>query len=136
MSFDDAGVEPGHIYWYRLILRSPGGGESVAGPIEVTAGGAGILHTELQAALEPPGGGPITIRYRIGGARAAVHIAIYDVRGHLVRALDAGVRPPGEYSLSWNRSDATGARVSRGLYFVQLRAGETLAARKFLLAHH
>jgi hypothetical protein len=134
MAFDDEVVEHGGLYWYRLVLRSRDGAESVAGPIAVRVSGVAPNTTTLHAPCETLGGGPITVRYRIG-ARTDVRLAIYDVRGRRMRILDNGVREPGDWLVAWDRRAAGGAAVARGLYFVHLDAGSVRATRKLLLVH-
>jgi hypothetical protein len=60
---------------------------------------------------------------------ADVIIRIYDVKGHLVRALDLGHKSAGFYvakekAAYWNGRNDTGERISSGLYFYQLQAGK------------
>jgi parallel beta-helix repeat protein len=50
-------------------------------------------------------------------------VSIYDVSGRQVKTLFDAVAPPGRTSLSWNGLDARGRKVSSGVYFCRLTAG-------------
>ncbi len=81
------------------------------------------------------GGGPIEIHFAVGESRDPVRLEIFDARGSLVRVLDQSVRDPGNYMLPWDRCDARGRAVSRGVYFVQLTSTGYRAAKKLTLVH-
>jgi len=61
------------------------------------------------------------IRFEVpGSAPVAVDLAVYDLRGRLVRTLVTGRTRPGLHEIHWNgRSDA-GMRVAAGTYFSRL----------------
>jgi PKD repeat protein len=67
---------------------------------------------------------------------SAVEIAVYDVGGRLVRTIRAGVRNPGHHSLTWDLTDARGARVSTGLYFFRIAVGDEVRTLKQLVIHN
>jgi flagellar hook assembly protein FlgD len=66
-------------------------------------------------------------------AASRVHIAIYDLRGALVKTLVDGTRSAGAWSITWNGEDDRGARVSSGVYFCRMRAGTVDETRKMVL---
>lgn len=78
---------------------------------------------------------PVTeIVYEIPeGERQDVAIAVYDVRGRIVREIPQGRKGPGRYSVVWDGTDARGSRVSSGIYFYVLRAGKFAASKKMLV---
>jgi hypothetical protein len=49
-----------------------------------------------------------------------VHLAIYDVRGRLVRTLVSGVKESGLYHAAWQGNDSVEDAVSPGVYFSRL----------------
>jgi flagellar hook assembly protein FlgD len=60
---------------------------------------------------------------------AKVKVQIYDVHGNLVRILNLGEKPAGVYDTKglaayWNGRNDAGERVSSGLYFYKLTAGQ------------
>jgi flagellar hook assembly protein FlgD len=62
-----------------------------------------------------------------------VRIAIYDVRGTLVRRLEDRAMPAGEHSLVWDGRDDAGRTGSSGIYFVRMLAGRTVETRKIVM---
>lgn len=87
--------------------------------VEITASNAG-LH------LLRPAPNPARDRTRIAWtlpASARVKLAIYDVRGRLVRGWSAAMLPAGSHALEWDLRDAQHRMVAAGTYFVHLEAG-------------
>jgi hypothetical protein len=63
-----------------------------------------------------------------------VSLAIYDVRGRLVRSLvEAESLPAGEHLRSWDGRDEGGAPLASGIYFARLRSGGHALTRKITL---
>jgi uncharacterized repeat protein (TIGR01451 family) len=56
-------------------------------------------------------------------ADSPVELAVFDIAGRMVRSLVDGAQGPGLHTVSWDLSDASGQRVSRGVYFYRLRVG-------------
>ena len=63
-----------------------------------------------------------TIRYQVPRA-LRVHLAVYDVRGRVVRVLADGIVPRGDHEVTWRGDDVRGLRVASGIYLVKLEAG-------------
>jgi hypothetical protein len=81
----------------------------------------------LRLAGANPARGAALIELALPQAGAA-EVRLYDVRGGLVRTLAHGERPAGYHRLHWDGTDASGARIGSGVYFVQARtAGGTFA---------
>jgi len=55
-----------------------------------------------------------------GRGGAGARLAIYDVRGRVVRTLARGVSGAGLHEVTWDAADEAGRRVSPGLYFATL----------------
>ncbi|MCB1182979.1 S8 family serine peptidase [bacterium] len=66
-------------------------------------------------------------------AAGPVHLAVYDLRGALVRTLVAGDRPAGAHEVAWDGRDDAGRAVAGGVYAVRLRAGDGEQVRKVAL---
>jgi flagellar hook assembly protein FlgD len=49
-------------------------------------------------------------------------LAIYDVRGGLIRTLESGNRTAGEHIARWDGRDGRGELVASGVYFYRLDA--------------
>ena len=72
------------------------------------------------------------IAYSLVG-NAPVSIAIYDVRGALVRELVSGTLSAGRHRLVWDGRDGRGQRVGSGVYFCRLEAGEFIETRRMVI---
>jgi len=64
---------------------------------------------------------------------SAVRLAVYDLRGALVRVLEDGPLPAGRHSRSWDGRDDAGTPVASGVYFFRLEAGPRSALQKGIL---
>jgi beta-glucanase (GH16 family) len=74
-----------------------------------------------------------TIRYELTRAEA-VHLAIYDVSGRLVKALIRGEQvPAGPQQAAWDGRDENGRAVPTGVYFYRLEAGAFSDTRRVTL---
>lgn len=62
-----------------------------------------------------------------------VEIAIYDIRGRVVKTLISETIQPGHYIATWNGTDSDSSPMPSGIYFYRLKAGQTNQARKMLL---
>jgi agmatine/peptidylarginine deiminase len=62
-----------------------------------------------------------------------VQLAVYDVRGRLVRRLVDGQRPAGATEIDWDGRDDDGRPVPAGVYFFRLRAAGIAHARPVVL---
>jgi hypothetical protein len=66
-------------------------------------------------------------------ASANVRIAIYDVRGSLVRTLVNETMPTGQHQARWNGVDEGGRPAASGIYFVRMIAGSYTDVRKIVM---
>ncbi|MFQ6115309.1 MAG: FlgD immunoglobulin-like domain containing protein, partial [bacterium] len=69
---------------------------------------------------------------------ADVVIRIYDATGRLVRMLDLGQRAAGFYlsrnsAAYWDGHNDAGEKVTSGVYFYQIKAGDFDAVRKMVI---
>lgn len=64
---------------------------------------------------------------------ARVTLSVHDVRGRLVATLDHGQRGSGLHTVGWNGKDAGGVKVSAGVYYYRLEAGNAVLTRKLVL---
>jgi len=69
---------------------------------------------------------------------ADVSITIYDAIGSLVRKLELGNLPPGSYiskdqAVHWDGKNDAGEKVSSGIYFYKISAGDFSAVKKMVI---
>jgi hypothetical protein len=62
-----------------------------------------------------------------------VSMAVYDVRGRLVRRLVDGRRTAGIYTVRWNGRDERGLGVESGIYIFRVQSGHDVSIRKGVL---
>jgi flagellar hook assembly protein FlgD len=99
-------------------------GDDVAGPPQAT-----LLATIYPNPFNPR----TTIAYELA-APTTVELAIYDLRGMLVRVLEAGNRPIGRHQATWDGQDDKGRAVPTGTYFCRLSTVQGTQTRKLTLA--
>lgn len=73
-----------------------------------------------------------SIRYSIPSA-VYVRLSIYNQSGGLVRTLVSGMTPEGMHTITWDRMNNMGAKVSSGFYFYRLEVGEFTATKKMVV---
>ncbi len=75
------------------------------------------------------------IYYNVPAAKAdgTVRLTVYDITGRLVRELVNVPASAGVQTATWNLRDASGARVSSGMYFYRLEAGGEAVIQKVLV---
>lgn len=129
MSYEDRGVEDGATYWYRLALVNSAGRVERSRPVHVTFTPAATA-AELVIPMCAETGAPVDIRYSVTQSGAEVRLDIYDVAGRHLRTLPQGARSRGPQRTQWDRRDANGNPVGRGIYIVRLAAGESSLQRK------
>jgi hypothetical protein len=75
-----------------------------------------------------------TIAYDIPeGNNVQVQLNVYNMRGQLVRTLVDESKSEGSYQIQWDGSDNYGRRVSSGIYFYRIKAGEFSNTRKMVI---
>jgi hypothetical protein len=90
------------------------------------------FDTDLASIYPNPFNPATTVRFTLAGA-SDVTIAVYDVRGALVRVLIDGNMPGGEHTIKWNGTDAHGQPVSSGVYFARMISGAFDKSRKMVM---
>ncbi len=105
------------------------GGELVAVASEPTEA---ELTFGLAASFPNPFAERTTIPYRLDRA-GPVSLAVYDLLGRRVRTLVDATRPAGSHTATWDGRDASGRRLSAGVYVCRLEAGEQAETRRLVL---
>jgi predicted outer membrane repeat protein len=131
--FEDDTVWPGSTFWYQLVPVLLDGSEDEVSqaPISVTTGGRLVL------ALHPPRPNPFrgetSVAFDIPSGVRRARVAVYNVKGQLVRELYAGAPEPGRRTVLWNGLDVHDKPASSGVYFVMLETDVAAETRKLLL---
>jgi len=81
----------------------------------------------LQEAYPNPSAGRTVIRYQLPQA-AEVNLTVYNVAGQMVKSFNEGQKPAGYHQISWNDG-----KLSNGIYFYKLKAGQFIATRKMVV---
>ncbi len=94
-------------------------------------------HTSLLQNFPNPFNPETWIPFKLA-TNAPVTINIYDTKGQLIRAISLGNRHAGIYTTKekaayWDGRDGLGEKVSSGLYYYTLQAGEFRATRKMVI---
>lgn len=79
---------------------------------------------------------PFNPRTRIGfelSSSGPVELAVYDLRGRLVRRLARGLLPAQQHAVVWDGRDEAGRPVAGGAYLCRLRTSEGGSARRMVL---
>ena len=90
------------------------------------------VTTRLFGAAPNPFNPRTAIRFTLARA-GEVRLAIHDTRGRLVTVLSDEHLSAGEYTVSWNGTDAGGRRLGSGVYFARLVADGTAQTSKVVL---
>lgn len=74
-----------------------------------------------------------TISYSLAAA-AELKLAVYNLRGQLVKELVKGTQPAGNYQSVWDGRDHSGNQVGSGIYLYRLQSGSYSKILKMILA--
>ncbi|MFZ5515578.1 MAG: T9SS type A sorting domain-containing protein [Candidatus Zhuqueibacterota bacterium] len=73
-----------------------------------------------------------TIQFSIG-ANELVQVSVFNVLGQKIRSLVNEHRVAGQHSIQWDGLNEFGQKVSSGLYFYNLKAGDFVQTKKMIL---
>jgi len=62
-----------------------------------------------------------------------ISVAVYNIKGQLVKKLRDGFMDAGRHRFIWDSRDSDNRRVSSGIYFVRIKTGEQSVVRKMIL---
>ena len=62
-----------------------------------------------------------------------VTLAIYNLRGQLIRTLHSGLITAGSHQATWDGTDVSGVRIASGVYVYRLEAQDFVTSRKLVL---
>jgi len=107
--------------------------------------GTGLSGTPAEELNSPILAGPVRAnpnpfnpvtnnQFRVkGNGPASVEVAVYDLRGSLVRSLWRGAVKPGEASFRWDGRDDSGLQAASGIYLARVKVAATEQAIKLTL---
>jgi hypothetical protein len=92
------------------------------------------IEFRLHAARPSPFTDSTMLQLDVPAGAGHVTLALYNVRGQLVRTLvDGAPMPPGRREFVWNGMDDTGRPVSAGIYFARCRSDAGSGTQKLVL---
>jgi len=122
--------------YYKVSAVDRSGNESPpASPVTVT-GAQDHRHGPSRDALLGNVPNPFSSGTEIAfdlARESRVRIAVYDVRGRLVRELLEGTRPSGRYRIHWDGRDGRGRSVASGVYLCRMETPGFRAVRKMVV---
>ncbi len=110
---------------YRIGLR-------ILNPPPATGVGEPARTIAASITVQPNPAGQGSVLSFVLEKGGPTQVGIYDAAGRLIREILRGESPAGLQSLSWDGTDASGARVSPGLYLVRVRTLEEGRSAKIL----
>jgi hypothetical protein len=124
LAFDDTDVVPGERYGYRLVIDEPGTAH-VGGEVWVQVPAASLA---IHGITPNPGSGASVVTFSLAESTPA-RLAVYDVRGRLVKTTELRAIGPGVHSVPL----AGGVAIPHGVYFAKLSQGRASVATRFVL---
>lgn len=101
-------------------------------PLAVPGGAPAHAALALSRPSPNPARGPVALTLTLARA-ARVDVTVHDLSGRRVATLLAGAQPAGPRNLRWERVDASGKRVSAGVYFVRATADGGAVSQRVVL---
>jgi len=129
-SYEDGPLAPGE-YYYWLEAVEANGRTARYGPA-LAAPAAGVRSFLLAQNRPNPCRTHTTISFVLPAASYA-ELAVYDLRGALVRRLWEGPAAAGGHAVSWDGRGEDGRAVPPGVYVYRLAAGDESAIRKMVV---
>ena len=137
---DEAGSDAGAAYIFNprsLNFILPNESFSVEPSSHMITSLGQIKRSSLLQNYPNPFNPETWIPYRLAMA-AHVEISIYGITGNYIRTLQLGLQPRGDFTVKdkaayWDGRSDTGERVSSGIYFYRLSAGDYSATRRMVI---
>ena len=129
-SYNDNDIQNGQTYYYRLKMIDSSGVFKYSNilMINITMPNDFILLQNYPNPCNPS----TIIKFTIP-SEMNVELAIYDLKGRLVKSLVHGTCLPGENEVLWTGDDMKGQDVPSGIYYYKLHADSQIRVNKMLL---
>ena len=127
----DISVEEGITYQYRLEADDRPDLYIETDNIDVP-----VLHAHLYQNHPNPFNPSTMLPFTVPGGKSArqyVQLAVYDVRGTIVKTLAKDMYPSGRHSVRWDGRNNNGESVASGIYFARLSMDGFKQTRKLVL---
>ncbi|MBN1163946.1 MAG: VCBS repeat-containing protein [Candidatus Krumholzibacteriota bacterium] len=127
----DRAVEQGVFYSYRLEAANDRELMVETDRIEIP-----VISARLYQNYPNPFNPSTTISFTVPGSslsRKDVLLAVYDIKGSLIRSLVNRPLSGGRHEVAWNGTNNRGEAVASGVYFSQLRIGGFREMKKMIL---
>jgi hypothetical protein len=131
-------VHPDYGFAVRPILTADGdalmfkSGRIGGGTKGDEAAGQVLAVTMLKPAMPNPFNPQTTLNFSLK-ADATVELAVFNLRGDLVRQLLSERRSAGEHSVVWNGRDRSGSALASGVYLARFVAGDVVMTQRLVL---
>ncbi len=133
----DEGPVPDGAYYLVVAVDAAGHAGGYSAPLrpDLTGApdGAAPRRFGIAAVVPNPFNPRTTVWFDLDAAGAAT-LAVYDLRGRLVRTLAAGPRQAGQHRADWDGRDERGNAAAAGVYLLRLAAGDRVQSVKVSLA--
>jgi hypothetical protein len=139
-TFQLTGLGQDSLYYFALVSYDNWGNVSGLSNI-TTASPTAIDGARLQTPnafalcgnIPNPFNPTTVIRYYVPGNKAAVRLALFDVKGSLIRELEQGIFPAGMRQKVWNGQDMNDRPVGSGIYLLRLSSGKDVKQSRIFL---
>jgi hypothetical protein len=117
-------VNPAVAGWWLRVLPW----EFAIHDLRMQRGGVQILKNVIN-----PDKGEVTTLQFTQAKAGSVTVTVFDLSGSIIRVLARGNRSAGDYGITWDGTNRSGAKVTRGLYFIRIVGPGVDEIRKVLV---
>ena len=120
----------GFVYYYKLEDISISGVKTVHGPVmaELSLPNTFSLEQNYPNPFNPE----TTIKFQLP-KNIHVYIGIFNVLGQEIKTLVDEDMGAGFHSMKWNGTNNNGERMTSGIYYYRIKAGDFTALKKMIL---
>ncbi len=137
--FNSNDLEWGNIYTCEIHVTDDLGRNVTVIPVTLNYNGDDFnnnniipLKNELAANYPNPFNPTTTIKYGLK-SDSNVNLAIYNLKGQLVKTLVNKHQKAGYHKIVWNGKDNSGKTASSGVYFFRIKAGKFTSTKKMIM---